>query len=244
MDPNNHFNTQNSSNTPNNYQNPNYYQNLNQFFDQHPPNFHPYGGAPEFSGFSTQIIIGGMTVANEVTPNSEDSTHKSRKNHTPAWNTAQNLVLISGWIKFGTNSVVGRNQKGETYWGKIADYCNEHCSFDPPRDVVVCRNHFNYMSKIINKWIGAYDSAKRLKGNGRQLTKKGKKKSKEVALEALDNEWSSFGQFNEKELERLDKISLTQQEANQLRKMELYLKLSSEEYLNDRNKEMLKKLEQ
>jgi hypothetical protein len=75
-------------------------------------------------------------------------------------------VLISGWIKFGTNSVVGKNQKSEQYWGKIAGYCNEHCSFDPPRDVGACQNRFNYMSKIINKWIGAYDKAKRLKGSG------------------------------------------------------------------------------
>ncbi|XP_058781834.1 uncharacterized protein LOC131656071 [Vicia villosa] len=183
MDPNNHFNTQNSANfpfnqnpnnfqNPNNYQNPNYYQNPNQFSNQHPqnipsfgfppnfnqsssvPNFQPYygsmprnpsqtppfngyvtmananfpsGGVPEFPEFSTQLTIGGMIVSNEVAPNSEDSTPKSRKTQQPAWNTEQNLVLISGWIKFGTSSVVGRNQKGETYWGKIAEYCNEFC---------------------------------------------------------------------------------------------------------------------
>ena len=69
-------------------------------------------------------------------------------------------MLISGWIKYGTCSVVGRNQTGEIYWGKIAEYCNEHCSFDSPRDVIACRNHFNYMSKILNKWIGAYEGAK------------------------------------------------------------------------------------
>ena len=71
-------------------------------------------------------------------------------------------MLISGWIKYGTCSVVGRNQTGEAYWGKIAKYCNEHCSFDSLRDVVACRNRFNYMSKILNKWIGA----KRLQGSG------------------------------------------------------------------------------
>jgi hypothetical protein len=66
-------------------------------------------GAPEFPEFSTQITVGGMTVANEVTPNPEDSTPESKKNHQPTWKTEQNLVLISGWIKFGTSSVVGRN---------------------------------------------------------------------------------------------------------------------------------------
>jgi len=91
-------------------------------------------GAPEFPEFSSQITLGGMTGANEVTPNPEDSTPNRKKNQQPAWNTKQNSVLISGWIKYGTSSVVGRNQKGETYWGRIAEYCNEHCSFDPPRD--------------------------------------------------------------------------------------------------------------
>ncbi|CAI8617907.1 unnamed protein product [Vicia faba] len=222
MDPNNHFNTQNSANfpfnqnpnnfpNPNNYQNPNYYQNPNQFSNQHPqnipnfgfppnfnqtssvPNFQTYygsmprnpsqtppfngyvtmananfpsGGVPEFPEFSTQLTIGGMIVSNEVGPNSEDSTPKSRKTQQPTWNTEQNLVLISGWIKFGTSSVVGRNQKGETYWGKIAEYCNEHCSFDPPRDGPACRNRFNYMNKVLGKWIGAYDGAKRMQGSG------------------------------------------------------------------------------
>jgi len=90
-------------------------------------NFQSVGEFPEFS---TQINRGGMTRANEVTPIPEESTSKSKKNQQPAWNTQQNLMLISGWIKYGTCSVVGRNQTGEAYWGKIAEYCNEHCSFE------------------------------------------------------------------------------------------------------------------
>ena len=125
-------------------------------------------GAPEFPEFSTQINRGRMTRANEVTPNPEDSTPKSKKTQQPTWNTEQNLVLISGWIKYGngTCSVVGRNQTDEAYWGIIVEYCNEHCSLDFSRDVVACRNRFNYMSKILNKWIGAYEGAKRLQGSG------------------------------------------------------------------------------
>ncbi|KAK2353881.1 hypothetical protein QL285_091463 [Trifolium repens] len=80
---------------------------------------------------------------------------------------------------------------------------------------------------------------------GRETAKKkGKKKSKKAALEALDKEWSDYRQIKEKVLEQLDKISSMQQEANKLTKMELYLKLSSEEHLDDRKKELLKKLEQ
>jgi hypothetical protein len=76
------------------------------------------------------------------------------------------LVLISGWIEYGTDSVVGRNQKSDSYWGKIDDYCNEHSSFDPPRDGVACRNYYNNMNKILNKWTGAYDNDKRMQQSG------------------------------------------------------------------------------
>jgi len=75
----------------------------------------PSVDASQFPEFSTQITPGGMAVANEVTPDPKDSTPKSKKSKEPAWNTQQNLVLISAWIKFGTSSVVGRNQRGETY---------------------------------------------------------------------------------------------------------------------------------
>ncbi|AES77309.1 hypothetical protein MTR_7g009090 [Medicago truncatula] len=86
MDPNNnHFNTQNSSNYPFSYQNPNNYQNRNQFSNQRPQNIPNFGfvGAPEFPEFSTQITLGGMIHANEVTPNPVGSTPNRKKNQQP-----------------------------------------------------------------------------------------------------------------------------------------------------------------
>ena len=74
MDPNNHFNTQNSSNTPDNYQNPNYYQNLNyyqnpnQFSNQHPPNFHPYYGSMTGNSSQAPPFHGYMPMVNENFP--------------------------------------------------------------------------------------------------------------------------------------------------------------------------------
>jgi len=272
----------------------------------------PSVGASQFPEFSTQITPGGMAVANEVTPDPEDSTPKSKKSKEPAWNTQQNLVLISAWIKFGTSSVVGRNQRGETYWGKIAEYCNEYCSFDSPRDLVACRNRFNYMSKVINKWIGAYEGAKRFQGSGWSETdvlakaqelyacgknvqftlmeewhalrdqprycsqvggsigsgssgskrshedsvgssarpmgreaakKKGKKKSKDATLEEVEKEWVEFKEIKVQEIEQLKEFTLVQQEKNRLKKMKLYVKLSSEEHLGDRKKELMESLE-
>ncbi|XP_024630628.2 glutathione S-transferase T3 [Medicago truncatula] len=273
-------------------------------------NFQSVGEYPEYS---TQINRGGMTRANEVIPIAEDTTPKSKRNPQPGWNTEQNLVLISGWIKFGTCSVVGRNQTSEAYWGKIVEYCNEHCSFDPPRDIIACRNRFNYTSKVINKWIGAYESAKRLQGSGwseddvlvkvqelfacgknvqftlkeewralrdqprygsqmggnvgsgssgskrshedsvgssarpmgREATKlKGKKKSKDAdGLEQVEKEWVQFKEIKVQEIEQLKEFNSNQQEKNRLKKMKLYVKLSSEEHLDDRKKARLEELE-
>jgi hypothetical protein len=309
------------------------------------PNFHPYYGAmmrfpsppfngympnpnenfprvvaPEFPGFSTQISIGGMSAANEVVPSEEDSTPKSKKTMSPPWSTDEDLVLISGWIRFGTDAVVGRNQKGEAYWGQVAEYCNEHCSFNPPREVGACRNRFNYMNRILGKWVGAYDGAKRMQASGwsendilskaqelyaegkknvqftyfaqwqalrdqprfvslvggnigsgssgskrshesdacgsntmgsiarpmgrEAAKKKAKKKSKEPAVEVVEKEFVEYTQVKEKEVAQLEKLALIQQESIQLRKMELYAKLCSEENLDDRRKQLLMKLSQ
>ncbi|GAA0168473.1 hypothetical protein LIER_23183 [Lithospermum erythrorhizon] len=86
---------------------------------------------------------------------------------------------------------------------------------------------------------------------GREAAKKGKKKSKEAVLEAVNDEWVEFKQFKEKELERLDKIASRQEEANQLMKertmdknMKMFMKLSSKENLDDQHKEILEWLSQ
>jgi len=121
-------------------------------------------GATDFPEFSTQMALGGISNIHEALRDAEDSTPARRR--SPKWTNDQNLVLLSGWIKFGTDSIIGKNQKGETYWGKIAEYCNEHCSFDPPRDGEACRNHYNYVNKSVNKWVGAYDNAKRMQQSG------------------------------------------------------------------------------
>jgi hypothetical protein len=278
-----------------------------------------FQGVGEYPEFSSQINRGGMTRSNEITP--EDTTPKSKRNQQPSWNTEQNLVLISGWIKYGTCSVVGRNQTSESYWGKIAEYCNDHCSFDSPRDVIACRNRFNYMSKLINKWVGAYDTAKRQQASGwseddvlakaqeiyacgknvqftlkeewralrdqprygsqvggsvgsgssgskrshddsvgssarpmgREAAKKkgkGKKKSKDAGFEEVEQEWVQFKEMKVQEMEhfkeyteKMEKYTAVQQEKNKLKKMDMYIKLTSQEHLDDRKKKMVENLE-
>ena len=122
----------------------------------------PNIGITKFPKFSTQIDLGGTSGVNEGTrkENEDNSTHARRK--IPKWTTDQNLVLISWWIKYGSDSVVGKNQKKKEYWRKIVEYRNDYCSFDPTRDGFSCRHNYNYMNKKLSKWVGAYNNAKRM----------------------------------------------------------------------------------
>jgi len=70
---------------------------------------------------------------------------------------------------------------------------------------------------------------------------------KRVKRKPVNEEWNEFKQYKEKELERLDKISMRQEEGNQLlkesidaKKMKMFVKISSKEYLGDRSKELWK----
>lgn len=55
--------------------------------------------ATQFPEFFIQIALGGMNVL-EVIPNVKDSTHVRLKSFK--WNNEQNLVLLSGRIKYRT----------------------------------------------------------------------------------------------------------------------------------------------
>lgn len=62
-----------------------------------------------------------MSDVSEPIPdaNADDSAQACRR--SPKWTTDQNLVLLSEWIKYGTDSIVGRNQKSKAYWSKISE---------------------------------------------------------------------------------------------------------------------------
>ena len=149
------------------------------------------------------------------------------------------------------------------------------------------------MSKVTNKWIGAYEGAKRMQGSGwseddvlakaqelfacgknvqftlkqewialrdqpryasqvggnvgsgssgskrshddsvgssarpmgrEAAKKKGKKKSKDAALEEVEKEWVQFKEIKKQEIERLKEYTAVQKEKNRLKKTKLYLK--------------------
>ena len=59
----------------------------------------------------------------------------------------------------------------------------------------------------------------------------------------MEKEWVEFKEIKVQEIEQLKEFTLVQQEKNRLKKRKLYVKLSSEEHLGDRKKELLENLE-
>ena len=59
------------------------------------------------------------------------------------------------------------------------------------------------------------------------------KKSKDATSEEVEKEWVEFKEIKVQEIEQLKEFTLVQQEKNRLKKMKLYVKLSSEEHLGD-----------
>jgi len=66
----------------------------------------------------------------------------------------------------------------------------------------------------------------------------------------VEKELVEFKELKEHEIEQLKELTFVKQEKNKLmrektevKKMKMYLKLSSEEHLDDRKKELLEKLE-
>jgi hypothetical protein len=78
---------------------------------------------------------------------------------------------------------------------------------------------------------------------GRQLKKKGKNKSMDTdALEEVEKEGVQFKELKVQEIEQMKEYTAVQQEKNKLKKMKLYIKLSSEEHLDDQKKDLLENL--
>jgi hypothetical protein len=62
------------------------------------------------------------------------------------------------------------------------------------------------------------------------------------ALEEVEKEGVQFKELKVQEIEQMKEYTAVQQEKNKLKKMKLYIKLSSEEHLDDQKKDLLENL--
>ncbi|MED6163568.1 hypothetical protein PIB30_081259 [Stylosanthes scabra] len=56
----------------------------------------------------------------------DDEIGNQRQRSTPLWQWEEDRMLISAWLNISTDHVVGTDQKSNTFWNRINNYCEEH----------------------------------------------------------------------------------------------------------------------
>ncbi|XP_047339723.1 uncharacterized protein LOC124943221 [Impatiens glandulifera] len=121
-------------------------------------------GSTDIPEFSTQISPGDVDW-NTQTTFLAPTQQSIRKSYDPL-STEDNKALLNGYFHFSNDSELGRNQKGDTFWGKIAEFVNDKFEGEKPRTVLQCKSHFRSINKKIASFIGYYSSACRTKCSG------------------------------------------------------------------------------
>ncbi|XP_020257093.1 uncharacterized protein LOC109833716 [Asparagus officinalis] len=122
-------------------------------------------GSTDIPQFSTQISLGEL---GGDTPHSfEAPTQQSaKKGNYASWTFEENKLLLTGYFHYSTDSELGSNQKGDTFWGKISDYVNENSDRGIQRNIVKCQSHFRDLNKKISNFVGCYSAATRERRSG------------------------------------------------------------------------------
>uniref|UniRef100_A0A1J3GCX0 Glutathione S-transferase T3 n=1 Tax=Noccaea caerulescens TaxID=107243 RepID=A0A1J3GCX0_NOCCA len=76
----------------------------------------------------------------------EAKTHKGRRK----WSPAEDNVLISAWLNTSKDAIVGNQQKGGTFWKRIAAYfaSSPKLSGLPPREPSLCKQRWQKITKL------------------------------------------------------------------------------------------------
>ncbi|MED6157037.1 hypothetical protein PIB30_019699 [Stylosanthes scabra] len=56
----------------------------------------------------------------------DDEIRNQRQCSTPLWQWEEDEMLISAWLNISTDPIAGTDQKSDTFWNRINNYCEEH----------------------------------------------------------------------------------------------------------------------
>ncbi|KAL9858977.1 putative glutathione transferase transcription factor MYB family [Arabidopsis thaliana] len=89
---------------------------------------------------------------------------KPRRN----WSSTEDVVLISGWLNTSKDPVVGNEQKGATFWERIAVYYNSSPKLKgvEKRGHICCKQRWSKVNDAVNKFVGSYLAASKQQTSG------------------------------------------------------------------------------
>ena len=85
------------------------------------------------------------------------------------WTPADDEVLISAWLNTSKDDIVGTEQKSGTFWKRVGEYyaTSPHArEGGEKREHIHCKQKWNKINDLTNKFCGAFAAAERQSSNG------------------------------------------------------------------------------
>ncbi|XP_023644415.1 glutathione S-transferase T2-like [Capsella rubella] len=135
-------------------------QNSNESF---PPE--AYNLASEGPAWSSQPSIGTPSDGTPAMSSQTPVTVKDRKK----WNPCDDEVLISAWLNTSKDTIVGNQQKGGSFWHRVAEYYASSPSSTESGEQglkVNCKQRWHKINEFTNKFCGSFATAERQNTSG------------------------------------------------------------------------------
>ncbi|XP_013632690.1 PREDICTED: uncharacterized protein LOC106338206, partial [Brassica oleracea var. oleracea] len=113
---------------------------------------------------SSQVPYSG-TQAHEASNFAESPAERRQRRN---WTPIDDLVLISAWLNTSKDPVVGNEQRCGTFWKRVAAYfaVSPKVAGSEQRESSNCKQRWQKINDIVNKFCGAYEAASREKSSG------------------------------------------------------------------------------
>ncbi|KAF8075494.1 hypothetical protein N665_1090s0010 [Sinapis alba] len=113
---------------------------------------------------SSQVPVFG-TPASYFVEESPGERRERRK-----WTPVDDVILISSWLNTSKDPVVGNEQRCGTFWKRIAAYfaASPKVVGCEQREPSNCKQRWQKINDLVNKFCGAYEAASREKSSGQK----------------------------------------------------------------------------
>ncbi|XP_017221312.2 glutathione S-transferase T3-like [Daucus carota subsp. sativus] len=114
----------------------------------------------QFSTFNSREVIDLNDNSVEVEDIRENSVQ---------WKWEEDKLLISAWLNVSIDPLTGTDQKGETFWERIRQYCEESDHGLIKRGVVAIRERWQRINEGAQKYGACFEKEQKLIGSGSNM---------------------------------------------------------------------------
>uniref|UniRef100_A0A0D3BEE1 Myb-like domain-containing protein n=1 Tax=Brassica oleracea var. oleracea TaxID=109376 RepID=A0A0D3BEE1_BRAOL len=137
---------------------PNSYNNASKFVDLLTSQQSVFGFPQDSVQLSSSQVPYFGTQAHEASNFAEEGSAERRE--WKQWTPIDDLVLISAWLNTSKDAVVGNEQRCGTFWKRVEAYVAASPKFIEHREASNCKQRWQKINDIVNKFCGAYEAAK------------------------------------------------------------------------------------